>query len=215
MLNNEYYQKLIEKHFPDRQSLLSGISIKDLESRYLYINEHLLEEMKFVNAKDFAIEDIINHKDSEFYEPSIASRFTNFDKEVIKEQKAIIKHVVFQIRSTKTIYSIMEKRPLYHDGELIGVIAKINYLNVFILNDKRVILSKRELDILVHTLFGMPFKYMSRVLDISLGTISTYSQRLRAKLGYDSQLELTKIINHHGLSPYALQYLAEFYPDED
>ena len=131
--------------------------------------------------------DVIGHK---FYEL--------FDKEnkhlaedVIQENIEVIQlnapkqfNNVLILPDLYKIKMVTIKAPFYDDhGKIAGVFGISHYLSEVSLADiKAFKFSTRETECLIHLLKGKTMREISEILDISLKTVGTYIERLKAKL---------------------------------
>ena len=147
-------------------------------------------------------------KDIEIYPKETAKFFVGFDKEVFDKSGAVTKFETFEISKNKIIHAVATKIPIYDDKDnLLGILGKTRYLNFFLIHGHAVILSKRELDILVHVVFGLSLKKMAHTLNVSVGSISSYLNRLKEKIDCHSQSEIIHLVRRHSLSAHILEYL--------
>jgi DNA-binding CsgD family transcriptional regulator len=203
------YAFLAQKHFLiEKDDDVAAIFYKDLEHRYQYVNDNLLTIMKYYAPDNFNLNDVIGKHDVDLYPLETANYFIKLDLKVISTMKPIKLFEVFQISHNKVIHAVVTKLPIFdHDNNIKGILGKTRFLNYFKLYETPVILSKRELDILAHIVFGMSIKKTAQNLQISLGTVSTYLNRVKNKLRCRTQSDLVRLIRKHTLSDHVLEYL--------
>ena len=201
------YEEIIKRHFLQEEIDGAVVFFKDENHRYRYVSDQLLELMAYYLEREVKRDEVINHLDFEIYPYATAKFFVDYDKQVMQSGHSVKKFEEFKLNNTQTIRAVCVKKPFYHNGELKGIMGKTRYLNAFTIQGETVILSPRELDILVHIVFGLPLKQIAARLDISIGTVATYSNRLKLKLGFHSQSDLIKLVQEHVLAGYIFDYL--------
>lgn len=204
-------EDIINKHFAhDKDNGVAAIFYKDREYRYQYINDNLIAVMKYYLGNHISVKNLIGHTDYDIFPKPSADFFRSFDNEVFDSGKVITKFETFDIAKTKVIHAVATKIPIYSDDDqLMGVLGKTRYLNYFVIHGVPVILSKRELDILVHLVFGLPMKTIASTLNVSMGSVSKYINRLKEKIDCQSQGEIIQLVRKHTLSAYILDYLCK------
>jgi len=210
-VDNRYYEALAASHFSsdlESDDDLSSVFFKDTQHRYQYINDNGFSIMQYYVGDALTRESVIGKKDTDIYPPDTAKFFMDFDKKVMESQKTESLFQIYTISKSKIIYSTAVKVPIKNEnGEVIGLLGRTRYLNYFKIDGRPIILSKRELDIFAHTVFGIPIKQTANNLDLSVGTVSSYLGRLKVKLNYTSQNQIIKLIRRHVLSTHVLEYL--------
>ena len=89
------------------------IFLKDLEGRYLYVNETVLKNDKLSQ------DEILGKKDSEIYPGNISPMFMETDRETIIKKGAF----TFTQMNVNNKYLDTYKTPFYDDGNILGVVG--------------------------------------------------------------------------------------------
>ncbi len=202
-------EETIRMHFSDEERREGAIFIKDMEHRYLYLNHQLLKVMQYYLGDDYTIDHILGHTDKEIYPQKSYDFCINYDKEVIEKGIPISKFATFKINNVQTLYATVLKIPVFDQGKPVGVLGRKRYLNVFMVDNQTIILSQRELDMLVHVVFGFSFKNIANTLDISLGSVSSYVSRVKDKLKVYTHKELIAKVRKHVLATHIFDYLCK------
>ncbi len=200
--------ELIDRNFGSDEKEHAVFFFKDATGHYRYVNETLLQLLSHYFNHEVKMSDIINKQDIDIFPEECAEFFVSFDKRVRESRSQVQEYETFKINKTQQIYAVAVKKPIYENGDFIGILGKTRYLNVFTVKGKMVILSQRELDVLVHIVFGISAKQIARTLKISRGSVSTYIMRIKVKLHVETQVQLIEMIQKHVLAAYILKYLS-------
>ncbi len=199
---------LIEAHYTDNDLNNAIVFCKDTNHRYRYINDTLLNIIaQFVNQDGLRAEEFYDATDKEIFPNQMANLFVEYDKAVLSAGKATSKFEIFEFPTKQQAYAASTKKPLYHDGELIGVMGNTRFLNMFNINNKTIFLSMKEMKVLTHILFGLSLKEISTRLNIAISTTATYLERIKLKLNITSKNELINCIQDNRLVADMFNYM--------
>lgn len=201
------FDALIDSHFGFNPIEHAVYFFKDSHLRYQYVSPTFLSLLSYYFNRPVKAKEILNKTDKDIYPQESAEFFTDFDRRVRDSQTEIKEYESFKINKTQRIFAVARKKTIYYQNTYVGILGKTKYLNIFTINGKMVILSQRELDVLVHIVFGLSIKVIAKHLSISAGSVSTYIMRIKTKLMVDTQLELIALIKEHVLANYAIEYL--------
>ncbi|MBI9012647.1 MAG: PAS domain S-box protein [Clostridiales bacterium] len=121
--NRKESEMLLQQSNDEKTALLAAIPafvfIKDLESRYLYGNQKLLDML------DIEHEDLIGKTDYDIFPKELASSYTKIDRSVIETDKPVINEdEVVQGVDGNCIFTYTTKVPLRDsDGHVIGIVG--------------------------------------------------------------------------------------------
>ncbi len=204
------FSDLQQNLFPHEQNAKStAYYMKDNDGRYLFINKPVLQVMRYFVGHHICKQSIIGRADDEIFDDETMRFLQDYDKEILDSPQALERFQTFKISYKLHIYSYALKVPVYSDDKLIGLFGRTQYLNYFTIRGRDVFISKRELDVLVHLVFGLPLKYIAMNLNIKIGSVSTYVTRIKNKLDCDSQIDFVNLVSQRALSCAYLKYLQE------
>lgn len=97
-------------------ALEQNIFAKDLNSKYIFANEHYAQLISQTTSS------IIGKDDNDFFPPQIAKKYQDDDKKVITSKEIIEVEETIFVKNEKRIIKTI-KKPLFENGEVIGVLG--------------------------------------------------------------------------------------------
>ena len=191
-MNQQQLAAYIEKYYPLVNRYKNSLYIKDINGNYCYLNafiSHFLDcYLKQTNGVYLG-----QHPEAIFNSIDIDT-ITKIDEQVMREHSLIIKREAYQISQGSLGYFTTYKQPLIIDNQLRGIVAMSVPHNVFVIDDRSVVLSQRETMVFAYWLYGLSAKTTAKFMEISASSIETYIQRIKSKLQiYNKQNALTLI----------------------
>lgn len=116
-------ERLLQQSYDEKTALLASIPafvfIKDLESKYIYGNQKLLDML------DIEHEELIGKTDYDIFPKELAESFITIDRRVIETKKPVVtEDEIVQAEDGKSGCTYTTKVPLYDsDGNVIGVVG--------------------------------------------------------------------------------------------
>lgn len=178
---------------------------KDLDRRFTFVNNYFIDIVKFYSGIDIKKENVIGYTGESFL-PQKSIAFFNSLEDLVCQEKCLISRFTtfkFNLHTVSAIASVM---PFYDLHVLKGLMGTVRYLNLFHLDGHHVMLSHRELQILVHMAFGFKLKIIASNLGISLGTTASYIAKVKQKLCIQNQKQLLLILKKHALAEHLLDF---------
>lgn len=193
-------------------------AIKDCESRYVYMNEAVMENINV--PKNFDVEGKLDKELPVKVCQELWPEFVNFEKRVMDENRTISSIAIHCFGKgnvgNPTPY-LLEKTPLYDDqskiigtvghGRVIDAPSLLFYMNRF--NKKTIqfdapndVFTKRELDVIFWAQQRLSAKEIAKRLDLSPRTVENNLQFIYEKSGVHSIIQLIEYCKQTGLDSY-------------
>ncbi len=201
--------KDLSLQFANQQYSQTGVFIKNTSHEYQYINETLANVMQKFTGEVSSQSCLLLHKDDAIFPKLIAEDCMDSDKRVYQGERLVKVFETFTLNKKQSKYAVTYKEPIYEGCKIVGLLGKIHYLNVFEINKKEVILSERELVVLTQICFGLSMKEIAHRIGVSVGTVSTYINRIKVKLDVYHHHQLLNVIHQNQLATPMLDYLSD------
>lgn len=200
------YTDFVSHFFDETKSIKEVRFGKDLENCFLYSNQHFCDMIHFYSGRELTPASLIGQAVSDILPTSATEVLMALDAQAIKKLCKLSYFKKFEFKK-HTISIAITVRPYFNGAQLLGTLTEAQYLNLFMVDGKPVVLSPRELDVLVHMTFGITSKVTASNLDVSIGTVVTYIDRIRKKLNVSNQKQLILLLNQHAIDQHILKYL--------
>lgn len=200
------YTDFVSQFFDETSDIKEVRFCTDLQNRFQYANQHFCEIIKFYSGKEFTPETLVGLTVSDALPAKITGILKKLDEDVLQKQCKLTFYSTFEFKK-HTMSIAITVRPYFHEDRLLGTLTQAQYLNLYMIDGEPVVLSPRELDVLVHHTFGITYKVTASNLNISVGTIVTYVDRIRKKLKVQNQKQLLLLLNRHAIDQHILKYL--------
>jgi DNA-binding CsgD family transcriptional regulator len=218
-------ENTIKQYVSSTNSLISFIEkssshwhIKDNDSRYIYMNDSLLQALKI--PKQFDIEGTLDKELPVDICQELWPQFIETDKKSIEENKtisAIEIHYYGKGNINNPVPRFVEKSPLYDDenkiigtvcyGKIIEIPTLLHYMNR--LNRKTIqfdapndLFTKRELEVIFWAQQRLTSKEIAQRLDISHQTVAGHLKVIYKKADIHSIFQLIEYCKYTGLDRY-------------
>jgi DNA-binding CsgD family transcriptional regulator len=205
MTGGNVYTDFLSRFFNESNDIKEVRFSKDLDGRFQYANQHFCDMIHYFSNQELTKSSLIGKKPEEILPPKAIEVLSKLDEEVIKRQCELSYFTSFNFKK-HTVSIVVSDRPYYRDNQLSGILTIASYLNFFNVDGRSVMLSPRELDVLVHMIFGFTSKVAAKNLNISIGTVVTYIDRIRKKLHVTTQKQLVLLLKQHALGQHILDY---------
>ncbi|HGJ5890490.1 MAG TPA: LuxR C-terminal-related transcriptional regulator [Arsenophonus apicola] len=192
--------------------------IKDIESRYIYINKSLKQALKIPNKYD--IEGVLDRELPVDICQDLWPQFIETDKKAVEENKTISSieiHCYGEGNLNNPVPRFVEKTPLCDDnnkvigtvcyGRMIEIPTLLYYMNR--LNRKTIqfdapndTFTKRELEVIFWAQQRLSAKEIAQRLDISHKTVEGHFKLIYKKADVHSIFQLIEYCKHTGLDRY-------------
>lgn len=181
-----------------------------LNQNFVHVNRFLAEMLHYYYPeKSSLINTIYGRNIREILPEDWVERLNTIYLDAIESHSESFLIGIYQYKR-HTINYIKIAYPQYENNVLTHILIVTRYLNIFNIDGENIILSPRELDILVHIVFGFSVKSIEKNLHISASTINTHLCRIREKLDVNSQEELVKLVSEHAIGKHLLDYLQKY-----
>ncbi len=187
-----------------------GYFIKYVDGRLSYVNEYFLDIVYLVTNIRFRLDDVINQKGEDIFPRTENGFFSRIQNDTINTMCTQIYNTSFSLHN-KSIYVEAITIPIFQNQKLHQITCRIRYLNIYKVNQRFVIISSRELQILSGLCLGLSAKSMSYILNIREGSVTTYVNRVKKKLNAHNHLDLLTIVRKHALLFALIKYATQIY----
>ncbi len=184
--------------------------VKDANGVLTHISDNFLEILALFTGLYRYREELINRKMEAVLPRTRNQFFTTLHQDTVMTLQSQHYQTSFH-HGAKSIHVAADSQPLFTSGALTHVACCLRYLSLYKIDGKYVFLSHRELQILAGLFIGLSAKVMSQALNISLGTTTTYVNRLKNKMQFYNQVQLLNIILSHGHSVALLNYSQQLF----
>ncbi|HGJ5864691.1 LuxR C-terminal-related transcriptional regulator [Arsenophonus nasoniae] len=215
----------VKKFAESTNSLISFIEkstnhwhIKDINSRYIYINKSLQQALKI--PKKYDIEGALDRELPVDICQDLWPQFIETDKKAVEENKTVSSieiHCYGKGNLNDPIPRFVEKTPLYDDnnkvigtvcyGRMIEIPTLLYYMNR--LNRKTIqfdapndTFTKRELEVIFWSQQRLTVKEIAKRLDISPRTAEVHLKNIYRKADVHNVIHLIEYCKHTGLDRY-------------
>ena len=192
------------------QDIIDGfeqeIYVKNRQGAYLVANRFYIDALIELGLISKNNPTIIGKTDFDLFPADTAQQFVDNDLHVITTGVAHTFTEESQLSPKHTRRFVSQKRPFYKEtGEIDGIIGYSKRIDLLILNNTQVELSKREIDCLAAIFKGLSAKKISDNLQLSKRTVESYIENLKIKMNCNNKADMIKAILNNNLEN-ALKY---------